>query len=70
MNTKELQDSLNYLVNKYISNINKKDELLNDINIHAEEVAKGILSEINKHKDKEIEAVDSDIIKEIVYYYS
>lgn len=68
MDRDELKKSLTYLVNKYVENSTKKKSLLQELNSSGFSGTKGILHEINQSRipfDKK----DSDLVKDIVFYY-
>lgn len=65
MDEKKLIRSIEYLVNKYLSERNDLVELI----MKDSDSAKYILSEISKGKKKNYEEGDLDIIKNISFYY-
>ena len=67
MNDEELINSLKYLIIKYIDD-NERESVLDYLKMQDIPV-KGILSDINKYKTKEIESSYGCLIKNIYYYF-
>ncbi|MDE9545424.1 hypothetical protein KKJ06_22265 [Xenorhabdus bovienii] len=68
MTVKELRKNLTYLVDKYIPDNEKKEELYTYI--QREDVpVKGILADFNEYKTRTVEQVDGNLIREIYFYY-
>lgn len=68
MELDELKKNLDYLVDKYIDDEDKKKELKEFLLQSDRPGAKGILHEINQ-SGKKVEPGDSELIQEIVYHY-
>lgn len=69
MTRDELIVNMEYLIKKYITCETKRSDLLIEISRRDFYIAKGILVEINK-SSIEVEQVDSDLIKEIVFNFA
>lgn len=68
MEKKELNAKIIYLINKYIADKTKREDLINLFNEDIDSV-KYILAELDKFKIYKYNDEDLEIIKDIVYYY-
>ena len=68
MNIEELKKNLDYLVEKYITDIGVKVELKAYIQREGLPPVKGIMADIES-KGRPIEPVDADLIKDIAFFY-
>ena len=74
MNHEECYSALKYLIEEYVDSADKKIEIINrlieDRKLIERPPAKHYLSELNKYnKVKNISEKDSELIKEIAFYY-
>lgn len=68
MNVEQLKIHLDYLVDKYVTDSETKGELKNLIQREAMPPVKYIMAEIES-KGRSIEQMDTDLVKDIAYYY-
>lgn len=68
MEKKELNEKIIYLINKYIADKTRREDLINLFNEDIDSV-KYILAELDKFKIYQYDDEDLEIIKDIVYYY-
>lgn len=68
MDKKELTENIIYLINKYIADKTKRDDLINLFNEDIDSV-KYILAQLDKFKIYKYNDEDLEIIQDIVYYY-
>lgn len=69
MEEKEVKLQLEYLISKYIENDKMKEELIDIVKKRGGSVAKGVLADIQGNKKGSFDKKDSEIIKDIVFYY-
>ncbi|AYW91609.1 hypothetical protein KD5_03520 [Yersinia pseudotuberculosis] len=68
MTEDELRKNLRYLIDKYIIDKNKKDEIYNYID--REDVpVKGILADLNNFRVEKITQDDGNLIRDIYFHY-
>ncbi|MGJ0580390.1 hypothetical protein ACR71G_20605 [Xenorhabdus bovienii] len=68
MTEEELRKNLTYLVDKYIPDNERKEEIYNYI--RREDVpVKGILADLNEYKTSAVEKSDGDLISDIYFHY-
>ncbi|MBV7298193.1 hypothetical protein [Enterovibrio paralichthyis] len=68
MTDEQLYENLSYLINKYVSASSKKNMLLKEIETRGFYGVKGILHEISS-SDIGVDSKDSELIKEISFYF-
>lgn len=65
MNDKELKDSIEYLVRKYLTNRYDLIDLINE----DTDSTKYILSQISNNKQREYDDKDKELVKDIAFYF-
>lgn len=69
MTEQELKDAIKQLSQKYIDDPSAQKAIISDAERYGSEAAKGILADLTRNMDKDIDEADARIIKEIAFYF-